>query len=135
MKYFWTFRRFFLSFLGAAVLCACAHEPKVKVGFTVWDASLKIKQSLLECGAHDISNIRISLEKNRKYLSDNEVATIERCMEKGGFFRKTITTCQLLPDLPACSIDAEIPALNKATRLNGIYCKDAYRAGFPACQP
>lgn len=135
MKFYFYLKIILLPFLGATVLCSCVNEPGVKVGFTVWDASLNIKKSLLECGAQDIANIRISLEKTRRYLSDNEVAGIERCMEKNGFSRKTTTTCQLLPDLPACSVDAKVPVMNKTTRLNGIYCKDAYRVGFPACQP
>lgn len=134
MIYFNNSIRYLLFIFAALALCSCSHESRIAVGYTQWDASLNIKKSLLECGAPNISNIRVFDEKNRKYLSDNEVAGIVRCMENNGFTRKTSTTCQLLPDLPVCLNDGDVPVMEVSKRLNSPYCKNAYRSTFPVCQ-
>ena len=112
--------------VAALTLCSCSHESIITVGYTQWDESLNIKKSLLECGAPNISNIRVYDEQNKKYLSDNEVAGIVRCMENNGFTRKTSTTCQLFPDLPVCLNDGDVPVMEASKRLNGSYCKNVY---------
>jgi hypothetical protein len=82
-----------------------------------------------------VANITVSLDKTKKYLSMDEVVEIQRCMVNAGFIRKTALICQMIPDISACSVGAKIPVMTEAIRLNGLYCKDAYRSAFPVCQP
>ena len=134
MIYLNDFIRYLLFIFAAIALCSCSHKSRIIVGYAEWDASLIIKKSLLECGAPNPYNIRFFDGVHKLFLSDNEVAGIVRCMENNGFTRKTSTTCQLFPDLPVCLNDGDVPIMEVSKRLNGSYCKNAYRSTFPVCQ-
>jgi hypothetical protein len=129
--------KYYLMFLiSVSCLSSCISQEAFQPpppSYTYWtrlsDSVEDVKRAMLECGYPTPFSADVSI------TTDEEVAKMQRCMEKSGFIHKGNfgTFCQQYTALQACQFNAVIPERSVQRRLESRFCKKYPKADV--CQP
>jgi hypothetical protein len=141
----------FIVLLIVCFFAGCAHKPfqppsPASDNWIKKDGSrLESTKALLECGAPTPWSLFSNIA-GKKVKTSNEVALIELCLLKDGFFHAeptffgvklekiSPTSLYTTDHLMACQASAVPPTRSIERRLNSNYCKHRLYSTYEACK-